>query len=271
MKIAAIGALLLWPAMAAQPSYPPPSLQGIGIDQHLGAQLPLDAMFTNAEGEALPLRSYVSSRPVVLALVYYRCPMLCSLVLSSVVDGLRPLSLQPGRDFDVIAISINPEETPQDAAEKQELYSRRYSRNGGNAGWHFLVGSQPDIHAVADAAGFHYRYDTASQMYFHAAGIMILTPRWKLARYLYGAAFQPKDLKLSLIEASGNRIGSPVDQVLLYCYHYDPSAGRYGWAVVHLVRGAAALFAVGGAIVLIVMFRRDAHRGRHSPGRLPWA
>ena len=273
MKILAACTILFGAAAAASAATPnlPPNLQGIGIDQHLGASLPLDALFTNGNGQTLPLRAYFSHRPVLLALVYYTCPMLCSQTLSGIVAGLRPLSLRPGRDFDIVAISINPEETPRDATEKRDFYSQRYDRKAGNEGWHFLVGSEPAIRAVAGAAGFHYRYDPASQMYFHAAGIMIATPQGKLARYFYGVNFQPKDLELGLIEASGNRIGSAVDQILLFCYHYDPSVGKYGWAVINLLRGAGALFVIGLAATLFVMFRRDVVRGRSAIGRAPSA
>ncbi|HTS28138.1 MAG TPA: SCO family protein [Bryobacteraceae bacterium] len=263
-----LSALVLHAAAGTQA---PPNLGGIGIQQRLGARLPLDAAFTNGDGERLPLRAYFSRRPVVLALVYYTCPMLCSQILSGVVAGLRPLSLQPGRDFDVVAISINPQETPRDAVKARDLYSHKYSREGGPAGWHFLVGSADAIQSVTEAAGFHYRYDPESKMFFHASGIMVVTPDGRLARYLYGVSFQPKDLKLALVEASGNRIGTAADQVLLYCYHYDPKVGKYGLAVFNLLRATGALFFVGGVIVLTVMFRRDVRRDRHPAGeaRIP--
>jgi protein SCO1/2 len=228
----------------------------------------LNTEFINDKGERVALGTYFSRRPVVLALVYYTCPMLCSQIMSGLIAGLRPLSLLPGRDFEVVAISINPQETVRDAAEARDTYSRKYSRKAGPAGWHFLTGSEAAIRAVTQAVGFHYRYDPASKMYLHASGVEILTPEGKLARYLYGVYFQPKDLKLGLIEASGNRIGSPVDQVLLYCYHYDPSVGKYGLAVLNLLRGAAALFFAGMAIVLIAMFRRDVRKVRRPARRL---
>ena len=265
MKLLTISALLcalIGPSAASSNLPRPPNLEGIGIDQHLGASLPLDAVFTNGNGEQLPLRTYFGRRPVVLALVYYTCPMLCEQILSGMVAGLRPLRLAPNRDFDIVAISINPEETAADAAEARDSYSRRYSRSAGAAGWHFLVGSQAVIHAVTEAAGFHYRYDPQSGMFFHASGIMIVTPEGKLSRYFYGVSFQPKDLKLGLIEASGNRIGSPADQVLLFCYHYDPSVGKYGLAVTNLLRATGAIFFLGMVVVLTIMFRRDIRRGR---------
>jgi len=260
MKTLLVATLILSAAASSRPA--PPDLGDIGIEQHLGAPLPLDAVFTDADGLRLPLRTYFSQRPVVMALVYYSCPMLCSQILSGMVAGLRPLSLEPNRDFDIVAVSINPAETSRDAAAARDLYSRKYSRQAVPAGWHFLVGSQEAIRAVTDAAGFHYRYDPASGMFFHASGVMILTPQGRLARYLYGVNFQPKDLKLALIEASGNRIGSPADQVLLYCYHYDPSVGKYGLAVLNLLRATGALFFTAMAVVLVAMFRRDYRGGR---------
>lgn len=268
MKILILMALLLRCAAASNVPVPP-TLQGIGIEQHLGARLPLDTEFTNDQGERLPLRAYFSRKPVVLALVYYSCPMLCSQILSGLVAGLRPLSLEPNRDFEVVAISINPQETVRDATEARDTYSRKYSRKAGAAGWHFLVGSAPAIQAVTQAVGFHYRYDPASKMYIHAAGVEILTPEGQLARYLYGVYFQPKDLKLGLIEASGNRIGSPADELLLYCYHYDPSVGKYGLAVLNLLRAVAALFSVTLGVALFVIFRREARKGRPTRRILP--
>ena len=266
MSLLSISALLVASASSFGPPRPP-NLNGISIDQHLGASLPLDAVFTNQDGEQLPLRAYLGRKPVLLALVYYSCPMLCGQILSGMVAGLRPLSLRPNRDFDIVAISINPAETPADAAKARDDYSRRYSRTAGPAGWHFLVGSEPAIHAVTEAAGFHYRYDPASKMFFHASGIMILTPQGKLSRYFYGVSFPPKDLKLGLIEASGNRIGTPADQILLFCYHYDPSVGKYGLAVMNLLRASGAVFFAGMITVLTIMFRRDIRRSRHLAGR----
>jgi protein SCO1/2 len=203
------------------------------------------------------LRSLISDRPVVLALVYYECPMLCSEILSGVVSGLRPLSIRAGRDFDVIAISINSLENSTEALSKRDFYSRRYSSDG--AGWHFLVGSQDSIHAVADAVGFHYRYDPKTKMFIHASGIMVLTPEGKVARYLYGVNYAPKDLKLSLIEASNRRIGSPIDQILLFCYHYDPATGKL---VMNILRASSITVLLILAAVLTIAWRKELREGR---------
>jgi protein SCO1/2 len=227
-----------------------PQFQGIGIQQNLNGTIPLDLVFHDETGASVPLRSFFGTKPVVLAPVYFRCPMLCSQVLSGVVAGLRPLSIKPGRDFEILAVSFNPADTPAEAASKRAQYSHSYSSRAGTAGWHFLTGSESSIKPLMQAIGFHYKYDAAQQMFIHASGIMILTPDGHLARYLYGVEYEPKDLKLSLIEASNDRIGSPVDQILLFCYHYDPRTGKYGAMVINLLRGAAILMigvlAIGG-------------------------
>jgi protein SCO1/2 len=243
----------------------PPQLQGITIDQHLNAQLPLDAEFQDESGQTVALRSFFTGKPVLLALVYYECPMLCNRILSGVVSGLRPLSLQAGRDFQVVAISFNPSETPAEAAAKRDLYSREYSRKSGNSGWHFLVGSPASIKAVTEAVGFHYRWDPKTKMYIHASGIMMATPEGKLARYFYGVEYQPKDLKLGLIESSHNTIGSPVDQILLFCYHYDPSTGKYGAVVVNLLRAAAVLILIVMGTGLLYLWRREPRHDQVAP------
>lgn len=240
----------------------PPELQHIGIEQKLGAQVPTDAEFRDSDGNTVRLGQIATGKPVVLALVYYTCPMLCNQILSGLVAGLRPLSLQPGRDFDIVAVSINPSETPADAAEKRAMYVRKYSRANDPAGWHFLTGTDENIHKVADAVGFRYRYDPRSKMFIHASGVMILTPDRRAARYLYGVEYQPKDLKLGLVEASDRKIGSPVDEVLLFCYHYDPTTARYTLSVLNGLRVAAALalaILVGG---LFYLWRRDIRADR---------
>jgi protein SCO1/2 len=188
--------------------------------------------------------------------------MLCSQVLSGVVAGLRPLSIKPGRDFEVVAVSFDPADTPAEATRKRDQYSHSYSSRAGVAGWHFLTGDEKSIQPLMQSIGFHYRYDAAHQMFIHASGIMVLTPDGHLARYLYGVDYEPKDLKLSLVEASHDRIGSPADQILLFCYHYDPKTGKYGAAVINLLRAAAilmiAVFAIGGWL----LFRRDFREHR---------
>jgi protein SCO1/2 len=254
MKWLRHAALLLFAiAAAASAQSLRPPFNGIGIEQNLNARVPLDLIFHDETGAAIPLRTYFGQKPVLLVPAYFRCPMLCSQVLSGVVSGLRPLSIKPGRDFEIVAVSFDPADTPAVAVLKREHYSRR----AGTAGWHFLTGDKTSIQPLMQSIGFHYRYDAAHQIFIHASGIMVLTPDGHLARYLYGVEYEPKDLKLSLIEASHNRIGSPVDQILLFCYHYDPQTGKYGAVVVNLLRGAAilliAVLAIGGCL----LFRRD--------------
>ncbi len=240
----------------------PAKLQGIGIEQRIGAQVPLDTVFRDEAGTQVRLRAFFTGKPILFVPVYYRCPMLCSQVLHGVVAGLRPLRLMPGRDFEVLAISFDPADTPAEAAEKREEYARSYSRKAGVNGWHFLVGSQDSIQVVMDAIGFRYRWDPASKTFIHASGIMVLTPDGHVARYLYGVEYEPKDLKLSLIEASHGHIGSPVDKILLFCYHYDPTTGRYGALVMNMLRLGAILTLLTLGVGMFFLWRRDlrAHR-----------
>lgn len=259
-------ALALAFALQAQTPSPvlPPKFQDIRIEQRLNEQMPLDTVFRDESGAAVPLRNFFGRKPVLLALVYYRCPMLCSQVLSGIVHGLRPLYIVPGRDFNVVAISFDPADTPQDAALKRANYSHSYSSRGGTNGWHFLTGSPASIKAVADAVGFHYRWDPASKTFIHASGVIVLTPEGRVSRYLYGVEYAPKDLKLALVESSHNRIGSPVDQILLFCYHYDPTSGKYTTAVLNLLRLAGILTLVIGALALFFLWRRDLREHHHA-------
>jgi len=239
-------------------------LDGVGIQQKLNAQVPLQATFADESGRSVELGSYLTGRPAVLVLGYYTCPALCDRILHATVAAMRPLSLRPGRDFDVISISINPNETPSDAAGKRLNVVNMYTPGASLQGWHFLTGNERNIRLVADAVGFHYRYDPASKMFFHGAGIMVLTPEGRVARYLYGVYYEPKDLKLSLIDASHHKIGSPVDEILLFCCRYDAATGKYTLTVFRLLRVAAILTLLllfGGIVILL---RRDmtGHKAR---------
>jgi protein SCO1/2 len=247
----------------------PPDLNGIGIDQKLDAQVPLDTSFHDETGASVPLRTYFGRRPVLLVPVYYRCPMLCSQVLSGVVAAMRPLSLKPGRDFEVVAISFDPADTAESASKKREQYSHSYSSRAGTQGWHFLVGSEPSIHAVMQAIGFHYRWDSVHNMFIHASGVMLLTPTGRVSRYLYGVEYEPKDLKLGLIESSQARIGSAVDRILLLCYHYDPKTGKYGAVVINMLRLAAVLMVLVLGASLFFFWRRDLRQHRNTYGEVP--
>lgn len=248
---------------ATRPKY----LKGVGIEQKLNAQVPLNAEFRDSFGRTVRLGQYLGRRPAVLALVYYTCPGLCDQILHGIATSLRQISLRPGRDFSVIAISINPNEGPPQAAEKRREVVHAYSPNAPLKGWHFLTGNEQNIRAVTEAVGFHYRYDPASKMFFHGAGIMVLTPQGKAARYLYGVYFEPLDLKLSLVEASHDKIGSPVDQILLFCCHYDPTTGKYTSMVLGLLWYAAAFTLVLLVGWLLYLWRDEIFRGRFHANR----
>ncbi len=272
----AIG-LVLSAVLRAQSMAPPPGrivraeekpemLKGIGIDQRLDQPLPLDAAFRSETGETVRLGRYFGKRPVVLALVYYNCPMLCTQVLNGLVSSLSVLSLSAGRDFDVVAVSFDPRETPAMAAAKKEAYLTRYRRAGAGQGWHFLTGDEASIASLTKAAGFRFRFDEALGQFAHASAVMVATPGGRLARYFYGIEYPPRDLRLGLVEASAGRIGTPVDQILLFCFHYDPASGKYGAAVVNIVRLAGGLTVALLAGSLFWMSRRRARNLRATAG-----
>jgi len=231
----------------------PPGLRGVGLEQHLDAALPLDLPFRDESGAAVRLGDYFGRGPVILTLVYYECPMLCTEVLNGLVKSLGVLSFTVGKDLTVVTVSFEPDDTPVAAAAKKASVLTRYGRPEAAAGWHFLVGDEPAIARLAETVGFHYAYDVANQQYAHATAIMLVTPDGHLSRYLYGVEYSPRDLRLGLVEASANRIGSAVDQVLLFCFHYDPATGKYGAVVMNLVRlgGVATVLALGTAIVVL--------------------
>ncbi len=245
------------PLFAQAADTQPAQLREVSIDQKLDAQMPLDLLFRDETGKTVRLGDYFGKKPVILSFVYFECPMLCTLVLNGLVKGMRTLSFDVGKEFEVVTISFNPREGPSLAAGKKNTYVREYGRPGAAKGWHFLTGDESDIKKATDAAGFRYRYDASSGQYIHASGIMILTPKGKLARYFYGIEYAGQDLRLGLVEAAEEKIGSPVDQVLLYCFHYDPVTGKYGLAITAIIRilGSATALALGG--FMLMMFRRD--------------
>jgi protein SCO1/2 len=238
-------------------------LRDIGIDQHLDEQVPLDLTFRDEAGQPVTLGQYFGSKPVILALVYYECPMLCTLTLNGLVSALRAVSFDVGNQFNVVTVSFNPAETASLAAAKKQTYLTSYGRSSADAGWHFLTGDAANIKRLVDAVGFRYRYLPERKQFAHAAGITLLTPRGKIARYFFGVEYAPRDLRLGLVEAAQEHIGSPVDQLLLYCFHYDPVTGKYGAVVMNIVRlgGALTVLVLGAA--LLVMWRRD--RTPHAP------
>ena len=231
----------------------PELLRDVGIDQRLGNQVPLDITFRDEHGAAVRFGQYFDGKPVILALVYYQCPMLCTEVANGLLNSLKQVSLNAGTQFNVIVVSIDPHDTPVEADAKQLLYASLYGRRGSAAGWHFLTGEDPQIHTLAEAVGFRYAYDSVSGQYAHASAIMILTPDGRVSRYFYGLSYPPRDVRLGLVEASSNQIGSPVDQVLLYCYHYDPATGKYGIVISKVLRaaGLVTILAIGALIFVL--------------------
>jgi len=236
----------------------PGALNGVGIDQKLDSALPLNLMFKDEAGRDVPLSSFFhSGKPVLLALVYYRCPMLCTQILTGVESSLKVVSFNPGQDFEVVSVSFDPKDTPEIAAAKKQTYLKRYGRPNTQNGWHFLTGDETNIKALTDAVGFHYKYDAKTDQFAHASGIMIVTPDGRLSKYFYGVEYAPRDVRLGLVEASQGKIGNPVDQILLFCYHYDPATGKYGAIAMNMVRFAGAAFVVVCGMFLLVVFRRD--------------
>src|SRR5262249_13909256 len=221
------------PSGVAQQGLPGP-LRDVGIDQKLDQQVPLDLVFRDETGTPVRLGQYFGSKPVILTLVYYECPMLCNQVLNGLDRSLNVLSFDVGNQFNVVTVSFNPRETPELAAAKKESYIRAYQRPGASAGWRFLPRDGASIQALTGAVGFRYAYDAESKQYAHASGIMILTPQGKISRYFYGIEYGPKDLRLGIIEASEGKISTPVDQLLLYCFHYDPATGKYSLTVLNV-------------------------------------
>jgi len=238
-----------------QPQVYAPSrlLQRVGISQKMGAQIPLDLPFSDESGREVTLRQYFS-RPVILALVYYQCPSLCNMVLNGVLRTAKNLDMTAGNQYEVVAVSFDPRETPQMAAAKKQTYLD----GGAQQGWHFLTGPETSSKMLADATGFRYVYDAMTNQYAHSSAIMILTPQGQIARYFYGIEYPPRDVRLALVEASSERIGTPTDQVLLYCFHYDPATGKYALVVMNVLRAAALITLAALATFLIVMFRREA-------------
>lgn len=246
------------PAVGQPATAQPEALRNVGIDQRLDQQVPLDLAFRNEAGETVTLGSLLRGKPVILNLVYYECPMLCTLVLNGLLSAMKALPFDAGQEFDVITVSFDPKDTPALAAKKKATYLAEYRRPGAEHGWHFLTGDAPSIERLAAAVGFRYRYDPERKEFAHAAGLEVMTPKGVIARYFFGVEFSPRDLKFGLMEAAENRIGSPIDQLLLFCYHYDPSTGRYSSAALTGIRAAGllTLLALGGFIVWAIRRER---------------
>jgi protein SCO1 len=248
------------PASATKSGSLPPVLHDVGIDQKLNSRVPLDISFEDETGNSVQLSQYFHQKPVVLVLAYYDCPMLCTLVLNGLLHSLEGLKYNVGQEFEVVTVSIDPRETPALAAAKKAIYVGLYGRPNAGAGWHFLTGDEPSIHRLADAVGFRYNYDPNTKQYVHATGIMVLTPSGRLARYFCGIRYPSGNLRLALVEASQGKIGSPADQLLLYCSQYDPATGKYSVLVNHILKlGAlATILCLGGLIGAMSLSRKGA-------------
>lgn len=255
--------------LAAEAATPARQLvEQVGFDQRLGETLPLDVVLRDESGGEIRLGDLFRGKPVVLGLVYYRCPVLCTLVERGLVSGLKPLEVEPGEDFEVVFVSIDPKETPEIASERKRDVLERYGREATAGGWHFLTGDETEIVRLAKAAGFRYALDPETGQYAHAAGLTVATPEGKLARYLYGVDYAPRDLKLSLLEASGGRIGSPIDKALLICFRYDANLGKYTAATMFLLRIGATLTIAALATFLFFALRRERRNRALAAGGL---
>ncbi len=264
-KIIGIAALLLGTCTLRAQTIPgnvgptaatmPAALQNVGFEPPLNGQMPLDLAFRDETGRNVQLREYFGQKPVVLAFVYYGCPMLCDQVEQGVVGVLRMLSFNPGRDYEVVFVSFDSRETPQMAAEKKKKALARFRRPETDSGWHFLTGSQESIDAATKAANFRFSFDAKSSLFAHASGVMVLTSDGRISRYFYGVEYPGRDMRLGLVDASSGRIGTPIDHVLLYCYHYDPSSARYSASILKIIRlgGVLTILCIVGGILI---FRR---------------
>jgi len=258
------------PTKQTDPAHKTPGiLKDVTFQQQLNEQLPLDAAFKDETGRDVRLGDYFKTgKPVVLAFVYYQCTMLCTQVMNGISSALKPLTFTPGQDFDVVLVSFDPRDTPGAAAKKKAAYLDEYKRPGAAEGWHFLTGDEANIRRLTDAAGFKYSWDEATKQFVHATGVMVLTPSGELARYFYGVEFPPRDLRFGLIEAADGRIGTPVDQVLLACFHYDPTTGQYSLLTMTLVRaGGIATLLVLGTFMFVSVRRERRTRERGAGGQ----
>ena len=252
-------------ALDAKAQYTRPILtKGVGIEQKLNSQVPLDVTFRDERGNNVPLRTYFGKTPVVLAMVYYRCPNVCDLTLNEITSSLKRVALVPASEYNVVVVSIDPAETSQLAAEKKANYAKQFGRTSFNEGWHFLTGQQDSISRLASALGFNYRWDERTSQFVHGVGIMVATPEGKVSRYFYGVQFAPADVRLALAEASEDKIGSPVNAILLFCFHYDATQGKYTLAIFNLMKVAGTLTIIALGALIYFLTRNDKRR------RLDW-
>ncbi len=258
------GALALTPPCAHAQYARPKIAQNVGIDQKLNSPVPLDLVFKDELGQTVPLRTYFGDKPVVLELVWFNCKSLCPMSLMESVNSLNRLSLVPGRDYDVVVASIDPHDTPAAAADLKAEYSSSFKKPGYTAGFHFLTGSQESITRLAEAVGFRYHWDEASHQFVHAGGIMVATPEGKLSRYFYGIQYAPQDLRMALVDAAKHKIGTPIDYVLLFCFHYDATEGKYTLAIFNIVKFAGCATLLALLTTIFFFMRNDKNEVRHA-------
>jgi len=255
-----LSALALASVAAADSTVPPPGLRDVGIEQRLDQALPLDLVFRDESDNPVKLGDFFGQKPVLLSFVYYHCPMLCPMALEGLVRSLRPLSWNVGEEFDIVTVSIDEHETAAQAADKKRKIVASYGRDRAAAGWHFLVGEGDAGRRLAEAVGFRFRYDDATNQFAHATGLFVITPLGRISRVLFGIDYAPRDVRLSLVEASQQKIGTLADQLLLFCYHYDPATGKYGPAAMAGVRIGAVLTLVSLAAFIVAELRHDSAR-----------
>lgn len=255
----AASCMLVATGLMAQPFGRPPALRNVGIEQHLNAQVPLDLRFRDESGASVRIGQLLDGKPVILSLVYYRCPMLCNMVLNGQTHAMRNSGLELGKEYRAITVSFDPAEGPQLAASKKASYIERFPGDAHAAdSWRFLTGDAESIRKLADTVGFRFNWDEATQQWTHASGIMILTPDGRVSRYLYGIEYPKRDLRLALAEASQGKFASTADRILLFCYHYDPTRGRYGLAILNTLKAAGTMTAVGLALFIGLSLRKEA-------------
>jgi protein SCO1/2 len=259
--LASLGTLLLASSFLQAQYARPQITRGVTIEQNLNSPVPLDLLFHDETGQTVPLRAYFGEKPVIFSLVYFKCPSLCPLSLRETVTSLRRMPLQVGLDYNVVVVSFDPSDTPAVALEKKNEYAKMFGRAGFNSGWHFLTGSQDSISRLASAIGFGYRWDETTKQFVHASGIMVATPEGRMSRYFFGVDYAPADLRLALADAAQHRISRPVDFILQFCFHYDPSQGKYTLAIINVLKVAGSLTVLGIAALVYYLMRNDKKQG----------
>jgi protein SCO1/2 len=259
--LAGLGTILLASSFLQAQYARPQITRGVAIEQNLNSLVPLDLIFHDETGQTVPLRTYFGEKPVIFSLVYFKCPSLCPMSLRETVTSLRRMPLQVGLDYNVVVVSFDPSDTPASALEKKNEYAKMFSRAGFNSGWHFLTGSQESISRLATAIGFGYHWDEATKQYIHASGIMVATPEGRMSRYFFGIDYAPADLRLALADAAKHKISRPVDFILQFCFHYDPTQGKYTLAIINILKVAGIFTVLGIAALVYYIMRKEKQQG----------